>query len=816
MVYIAKDCGKLADKHYCAVISMMALPSNRDTLTKLMQQSEILSLAERLIPAYRAEDFEFVLKQITDGETPSAKLLVKMELNRLMAPCHKRIDLRGRVSSPCYEYQFDGMTHWLDDRAFNMYHKLTKKFGGYTEGAWEAIVNKQTISSIGSEQKLKHEGELTDPKSPYAAEAINLGYDLKRKENRLRLESQVLIELENGEQVHGLSVDLSSSGAKFKVPGTFDYDLGQIIKVRFEELAQGSNVKDIDLPIEYRVLGVDGIHGVSPVKYLRTLRLTHTNAVELVVEKTLNTESKKIRHDNQDRITRARTRGYEHTYLKHACNLPVFFSGNELKLSLLTENNKDIWNYWHDERHQQALGSLFSPERMELLIKTGIKGCSNVLYTFTHEHNGMKLFYSMMMPEASREERQLFWHIGARKESWKAFRLSVFELAEQDVTSISKHYSQLLNKSENLTHFGILQEISDHTSASDYLFTEKPRISANGLNRFRHPRKIAGQPRGLYFDAESRRKEPRYSFKTPVSIAHSEDSLLEGVTLDLSKRGASIELLKPATLNAGMTVYVNYKELQLYNKALPLNQVPYTVVRMSEDKKTAYLAITESGKTIKIIAFFSGMIENNRDKLQLKEEVLPSSELLESLHNVLLGKMVSTPIYIDKRGTSIKSRVVGVNFPLPGYLQFFERIGHDQKLALEPIFKNRSNSLIADPMKRRPGSKIVYHELYIGVLKLGDRIQSIHTRLREDFDSTQKRIKFIKDALMMGELYILRVSSGPVFDALTTLMKKDINELLTLSLSHARNLENEMTAICGYSEVTDITEEVLIRLELNR
>ncbi|GAL32869.1 hypothetical protein JCM19240_6301 [Vibrio maritimus] len=67
----------------------------------------------------------------------------------------------------------------------------------------------------------------------------------------------------------------------------------------------------------------------------------------------------------------------------------------------------------------------------------------------------------------------------------------------------------------------------------------------------------------------------------------------------------------------------------------------------------------------------------------------------------------------------------------------------------------------------------------------------------------------------MGELYILRVTSGPVYDALTTLMKKDINELLSLSLSHARNLENEMTAIIGYCELVDITEEVLIRLEMN-
>ena len=54
-----------------------------------MEQAEILSLAERLIPAYHSEDFDFVLSQMTEGEAPSVKLLVKMELNRVMAPCLK-------------------------------------------------------------------------------------------------------------------------------------------------------------------------------------------------------------------------------------------------------------------------------------------------------------------------------------------------------------------------------------------------------------------------------------------------------------------------------------------------------------------------------------------------------------------------------------------------------------------------------------------------------------------------------------------------------------------------------------------------------
>lgn len=131
-----------------------------------MQQSEILSIAERLIPVYGSDDFDFVLGQLTEEEPPSAKILVKMELNRLMAPCKKSIDLRGRVQGECREYILDGIPHWLDDVAFNAYHKNIKKFGGYTEGMWEALVNTRNNFRVMSKRLTQQKTQsLTDLKA---------------------------------------------------------------------------------------------------------------------------------------------------------------------------------------------------------------------------------------------------------------------------------------------------------------------------------------------------------------------------------------------------------------------------------------------------------------------------------------------------------------------------------------------------------------------------------------------------------------------------------------------------------------------------
>ncbi|MDN3698950.1 PilZ domain-containing protein [Vibrio genomosp. F6] len=780
-----------------------------------MQQSEILSLTERLISTYHADDFDYVLSQVTNGEPPSVKLLVKMELNRIMAPCSKKIDLRGKVQGECREYELDGIQHWLDDVAFNAYHKNTRRFGSYTEGVWEALNNtKNNFRVLNQQPNAKQSKSITNPDSPYEAEPIHLGYSLKRQENRLKVFSQVKIELPKSQVIHGLSVDLSGSGARFKVPSAFDYNLGQEIAVTFTELMKQSEVVGIDKPIVYRILGIDDSHENDAIKFLRTMRLTETDIVNQVITESLTSNSKKTRHDNQDKIIQARTRGYEHAYLKHTGNLPLFFSGSELKLALLTDNNQPLWQYWHDERNQQAFGTLFNSERMDLLTRPGLKGSSNVIYSFTHTHQNKTLFYSMMLPEASREQRQLFWHIGAKRPSWKAFRLSIFELSEEESQSLAQHSTELNDSSQGLTHCGILQEIGNEQSSSDYLLTERPRLASNELNQFRHSRQILGQPKAIFFDAQGRRKEPRYQFKSPVEITTSDALPFTGHSIDISKHGISLILDTAAPLKAGDSLSVNLKELQLYDKSLPLGEVPYQVIRISPNARCVQLAIENTSRTTKTIAFFNSIIEHNKDKLKEVHELLASNSLLESLHNSLLNKIVSSPIFIDKHDSNLRTKVIGVNYPLPNHLVLLAKLGHEECLSLEPIFKGRSNSLLATPLKRIEGAELQYHEVYIAAIKFGGKLQSIHTKLSDDFKHARERIDFIKKAKEMGEVYVLRISGAPVFNSTTSLLQYDIDELTQVSIHDAGKLDKEIRSIIGYGEIVDITEEVMIRLEL--
>ncbi len=780
-----------------------------------MQQTEVLSIAEKLIPVYKTDDFELLLSKVTDGEPPSLKILVKMELKRLMTPCYRSIDLRGRVKGECREYELDGIIHWLDDVAFNTYHKNVRKFNGYTEGVFEALSNTRNSFKVMNQKGKPQGSDLTNTAITFNAEPIVMGYDLKRKENRLKLATQIVIHLSSDQLVHGVTVDISPSGGKFKVPSAFDYKLGEVITIHFVELARTSKIPGISQHVSYRIVGIDESFENDAVNFLRVLKVDDVELVNDIMTHCLQNDTQRARHDNQDKVIRARSRGYEHNYLKHTCNLPIFFSGHELKLVLMTENNHSIWQYWNDERNQLTLSNLFSPERMELMTKPGMRGSNSVLYTFKHQHAGKDLFFSMMIPEASRELRQLFWHVGAHRESWKVFRISVFELSSEERALFDDLPQESSELTQGLTHFAMLQEISDACSGQDYLLSEKPRLSTSELNQFRHKRNCSHVPVSLYFDAQNRRKEPRYQFRSPLFISSGEQQAA-GVTLDISKHGLYIALSTPIELKAGDTCRINFNELQLYDKSLPLDNVPYKVIRISPGGKRVQLVIEDNVQTIKTMAFFGKLIEHNQTKLTATQETLPSHEMLENLHNILLDRMISTPLFVEKKGNSLKPKVIGVNYPLPAHLALFAKVGKNNRLSLETIYKGRTTTLLAAPMKRIEGAKPQAQELYVSAIKFGTRLQTLQAKLCSEFESTKERIEFIKNSQNMGEFHALRICAAPVFDPITALLRKDLEELSTISMHQARSLEKEICTIVGYSEYIDVTEEVLIRLELTQ
>ncbi|MGF1761377.1 PilZ domain-containing protein [Photobacterium sagamiensis] len=775
-------------------------------------------LIEQLLPVYDSEDFNEVFQLLTLDETGPTRLKIKFELNRIMAPCQKIIDLRGRVKGECRPYDLHGLTHWLDDVAINTYHRRIKVYGGrYRTGLYEALTNTRNNFRV-----LHQQGKL-NPQNPqqsardtqFDATLIRFGHYLTREENRLQIATQVNLSLPLGQSVHGVTSDLSYSGAKFKVPSAFKYNLGQTIIARFPLLAEEYNDSRLNKGTEYRILGIDSNKDNDSFKWLRLIALDDNLAIREAIDRSQKTTNNRTRNNHEDKIIQARTKGYEHCFLKHTSSMPLFFSGTELKYCLLTEQNHNIWKDWHDERNQPVLNHLLSKERMASLGKTGLKQCSTLIYSFNLEHEQKTFFYSAALPEMSQEQRQLFWQMGASRKSWRVTRLTVYPLKTEDLKRLHDIAEDRVEQFQDLTHIGVLQDLTNSQAQHDYRLTAKPKLPAKTLGQFRHQRNPICQAKGIFFDPKPQRSESRFIYQTPVELHHPKMGTVAGVTVDFSSRGLHLTLAEPFQTKKDDKVTVKFTQLQKLDKNAPLGNMPYRIVRVSPDCRSIQLMTGSGEEALKGEHFLRRLIKHNEAKLKLAQENLPTGELLLAMHQMLLTRLNCVPYFAEKREHKVTIKAIGSNFPLPTLPKLFNQLAGGNHFTLHPVFKNRVNRMLAETMRPVEIRQPFIHELYLWVQRQGDTIQHIESKLLDEFDDAEQRIGFIKKARRHGEFIAIRVTAVPVLNPMTALIREELGQLARLTMHRARALEMEFTSLIGCGEIFNITDEVLVRLEIN-
>ncbi|MGF1764131.1 PilZ domain-containing protein [Aliivibrio kagoshimensis] len=782
-------------------------------LSEKMPQEDYQFIIEQLIPAFGSDDFELTLSHMTDGEHPSVRLLVKMELKRLMAPCKRRIDLRGRVQGDCREYVMDGFSHWLDDVAFNTYHKSINKYGSYTVGVWEDLVNTRNNFRVMHAQNKFAPTKAPKEDKSFDVNFIRFGHYLTRKENRLQISTQVEITLPKKQEIHGISSDLSPSGAKIKVPTAFDYGLGQIVEISFPALSKETGLAALNHKLEYRIIGIDDCNQSDSFKWLRIKLESDPEIIHQAIDIKLKGTRRKARHDNQDKILATRTKAYEYSYLKNSTHLPLFFAGNEMKYAMLSDNNQELWHYWHDEKNQPVLKQLLNEERMSNLTKPGLQFSRTFIYCFYHEFKKRKLFYSMATPEASYEERQLFWHFGAKRDNWKVLKLSVYELNSSDIEHLQSVAPEMDDDEKHLTHMGIIQEISLPETQEDFLAGTSFGSATKELEKYRHPFSDKCKAKALILNLKSHRCEPRFFYDTPIMISHPDFGTIEANSIDFSARGLNIQTQKPVPLHYNQEVKISFPQFQKQHKSVALTSIPYTIKRLSPDSMNVQLINSISDRESKTEAFLQRLIKHNLNKLTHDYENYPSVEFVESLNKMILSKLDSVPFFIEKNGYRILPRAIAGNFPLMPIYKLFKKRCSDNIFTAEHIFNSKNKHLISDSLKKCAPSKPCLTEMYVAVSIMDDQVTAIKAKLLSDFDSIEERVQFIQIAKDVGEFFALRISISTIQSAATALIEKEINELAQGSMHHAVSVENEFTSLVGSGEIYDITDEVLIRLE---
>ena len=92
--------------------------------------------------------------------------------------------------------------------------------------------------------------------------------------------------------VHAVIVDLSPSGAKFKVPSAMKYQPSDIIAVKFTEFNNILEIDGLNNSISYRVVAIDDSYENDAIKYLRVVNLDSTEVIKEVIEHITEVEGK--------------------------------------------------------------------------------------------------------------------------------------------------------------------------------------------------------------------------------------------------------------------------------------------------------------------------------------------------------------------------------------------------------------------------------------------------------------------------------------------------------------------------------------------
>lgn len=783
-----------------------------------MKQDDYQGLIEQLLPLSQTPKFEVLLDKLTANEPNSAKLLIKMEIRRLMAPCNRTIDLRGKVDGECHEYDLHGKKHWLDDVAINYYYERLPLYNGQlTQGLWEDLHNTPNNFRVKHEKakqsQQKGQGPVTDSaQTALLPEKLTFGSYLSRSESRIHYATQVLITLQSGQEVHGTTSDLSNSGCRVRVPAAFDYPPSSEVTVRFAALAKKYLDPDLEDGLSYRIIGVDQNNDSTSNAWLRLRLDTSSDAIKRALESEMASPDFRGKQDGEDKLLTLKLQSYEQSFLHHTSVLPLYFAQDKMAYVLKTRQNHSLWDYWHDERNQPVINHLFDPQRLSLLQVEGAANSQLLLYCFYVEKNKRRFFYSASPSEMSVEERQLFWKLGAKRASWRALKVTMSAITAADIERLQDVSPDWLNKLKTLTHVALVQDVTHHDAQLAYLSHPKPERSSQALRRFLHERNPVSQASLISSDMQPQRREPRYQYRSKVSLVHAEQGFMEGALLDFSSGGLNVALKQPFQGAKDDLISVSLDAFMKIDRRAPLVDMPYQVIRVSPKRNNIQLKLVNEAPNTRRRQYLRRLIEHNQEKLTVLDEILPDPPLVRAMHQLLLTRLTVQPYFIRRDNGVLSVSAVGINLPPSRLHRLLERAGGGRQISFYPLFGDKIHTRTHEVSRLSQPQKELIREYYVWMDMQDETVRRVHTFADSEFESDDARRKFIELAQRGGLFAVLRNRMAPLAHAEQEINPEKLAALLQRDTHKARQLEDEFAALCAYGELVDVTDEVLMRL----
>lgn len=751
---------------------------------------------ERLVPAVSSPDFELLLNEELADATLMDKMSIFIEVKRLHILCNKQIDLRQRIKTPCKEYTLiDGQKHWLDDIGYQIYLNEIPRYNNVlTEGIWEKITDVRNRFRMLEEIKANAQQEQIE-NDIYTGNSIEFGYYLHRKEARLNLSLSLTISITTEDKQPATSVDLSKSGLRLITNSHTDFELDKIIQIKYTGLIR--YYPDLRTNLDYQIVKI--ITQPDSQVILQLKALDNSELYTTIFDRIRQNPAITTNTDKRDLYLRTRNYLYEYYYLNQTPTLPLLFKDNKPHYAILSPANQTIWQYWHDEKNLQEIGPFINETRLKKLAESTSQ--SLVVYCFKHEFKGKVFFFSATLDEMTPEIREIFWHFGAEKPSWRVFKLTRSEILEQDLEPLANIESSLIDPT-GLTYLCQIQDITAYNLISDFYSADETQAPGSLINSYCHPRNSHHKITSISIAPQ--RNEERYNYALAVKIVYGEE-VYTGKTIDFSPKGLNIRLDGFLDLAKDTQVAVNFPDLEKISKQISLRNIPYKVIRCATKENNIKLTLAEKNQGM---LFFKKLIEVNKSKLSVNRESFIDHSTFETIHNLLLPRLNSIPLFIFNQDQKLSIKYTGVNFPLSPLAQLFEN--EDRSFGFKDILEAHFQSLIYLPLTQESNQESA-HTLYLGIETLEDGQQKIsHCQLVDSMKSQHEREQAIRDIQQEYKFKAVKFISHKVQKP-SHLIKEIFAQLIKEDEEKATQLNQELHTLVGYAELIDTTHEILAR-----
>ncbi|MCL1037198.1 PilZ domain-containing protein [Shewanella submarina] len=782
-------------------------------------------LIEQLKPLLKEEHFQEAFDHLTADESTSTRFLIKMELNRISAPCTRTIDLRDRSDLPCQEFQHGEQAHFLDSPSKEVFESSIALYQGeYTVGVYEEVIESfKARRQKQNDQKAKDNDVPQEEENSLLVPGIIMGNYCNRNEVRLTMAVKISASQLNGPELQGNTLDLSVNGARVKLSPANRIDMSKPIHVKLHYIDEEHLFDELARGMDYEIISSEDADDNTAV--LRLKRVDTSVNLTNLLDSFISSYRQKYKLDINDIYQSAIAMGLERQYLPRLPHLPLYVGNkhNEPFIShmLLSQDNHALVNYFFDENDKSQMTSMLTPTRLRRIITEPKNPAHRLFFSFTHTVKGCIHFYSATLAELKAKKLlPLFLGFGAKKNGWRIFRIGCQKVDHNQpyrnasMPMDDREYSEMTeHKLSRISHVLELIDCTQSAAAGHYQawFNDQ---DVNQLKIFAQRKVRSHQAQLVSLQFNERRGEARFAFKTLVTLTQG-DKTCHAVTQNISGKGMQLTMDHPVEFDEKSTVILAFPKLQPLAGKVNLSNLPYRIVRTRKNGVTIHLA-AEIGHDIHVgVEFIRRLIKHNADKLeQLTENNSEIKELADGMKNLLMRKLSSVPLFVEKTAKSGKLSALGIG-PAANELtdMFAASSGKHLEFDLTPLFgEERFKQWVMSSIREsRPTDGLKTFEVFIEIARQPRGQVELYCYPLDELADRDEQLAMIQRCQRNGQFRALRLYIGAAAKPDMYYIRKEMDYITVQAPHKAKKVENMMWHLIGVGELLDITMEVQMR-----